>query len=313
MDDRGEGGQDHDVLWGDEPTFPAGANLLGPEPVLAGDVTAPSRPSESSPQTFQLNPFGLAHTFGNVAEWATDPAGGFVRMGGHFRTEPAAPLPVVKVEKAEELGPDPFVGVRPAFVLTPESGSALIRQKLATDPALGAVVVHFDPDTATATLTGSVADATARRSADRILDPVWFVASVDNKLTTSTLSPNQLVVLGPVAGASRKYAILDRSFVEIPLAVHWLDPLPVAGTSWWINIYLPGSGHLASKLDPGEPGRASKLMVTIDRSRLARLGLADDTPVKVALSIGSALADPGDSRVVSNLIEVRPTFPARSR
>jgi hypothetical protein len=149
--------------------------------------------------------------------------------------------------------------------------------------------------------------------ADRSLETVWFVAAVDNKLTTSTVGPNQLAILGPVAGPARKFAVLDRSFVEIPLAVHWLDPLPVQGTSWWLNIYLPGGGHLASKLDPGEPGRASKLMVRIDRSKLASLGLADDTPVKVALSLGSALPDPADSRVVSNLFEVRPTFPAKPR
>jgi hypothetical protein len=85
------------------------------------------------------------------------------------------------------------------------------------------------------------------------------------------------------------------------------------GSSWWINIYLPGGGHLASKLDPGEPGRASKLMVRVDRSKLAGLGLADDSPVKIALSIGSALPDPTDSRIVSNLVEVRPTFPPRTR
>ncbi len=299
--------------WGDDATFPEGANLLGPEPALPGDATAPSTPSTNSP-TFKANPFGLAHTFGNAAEWATDPAGGFVRLGGHFRTEPASPLPVVKVEKAEELGPDPFVGVRPAFTLTPESASVLIRKILtAADPALAGVGVGFDLDTATATLTGSVADSSARRSADKILEGVWFVACVVNKLATAAVGPNQLAILGPVAGPSRKFAVLDRSFVEIPLAVHWLDPLPVLGSSWWINIYLPGGGHLASKLDPGEPGRASKLMVRVDRSKLAGLGLADDSPVKIALSIGSALPDPTDSRIVSNLVEVRPTFPPRTR
>jgi hypothetical protein len=307
-----KGGKSTAFWWGDEPTSLEGANLLGPEPALPGDATAPSTPPAASP-TFKANPFGLAHTFGNAAEWATDPAGGFARMGGHFRTEPASPLPVVKVEKDDEPGPDPFVGVRPSFVLTPETGSALIRRKLATDPALRAVAVTFDPETATATLTGPVVDSSARRAADRVLEGVWFVASVDDKLTTSTIGPNQLAILGPVVGPSRKFAVLDRSFIEIPLAVHWLDPLPVAGTSWWINIYLPGGGHLASKLDEGEPGRASKLMVRIDRSKLASLGLADETPVKIALSLGSALPTPAESRIVSNLVEVRPTFPARTR
>jgi hypothetical protein len=307
-----KGGKSTAFWWGDEPTFPEGANFIGPEPALTGDATAPSTPKPVSP-TFKANPFGLAHTFGNAAEWATDPAGGFDRMGGHFRTEPAAPLPVVKVEKDDELGPDPFVGVRPAFVLTPEIGSELIRKKLAIDPALANVAVGFDPETATATLTGSVADSTVRRAVDRLLETVWFVAAVDNKLTTSTVGPNQLAILGNVAGPARKFAVLDRSFIEFPLSIHWLDPLPVVGTSWWINIYLPGGGHLASKLDPGEPGRVSKLMVRIDRSKLEALGLKDETPVKIALSLGSALPNPSDSRVVSNLVEVRPTFPARSR
>ncbi len=307
-----KGGKTTAFWWGDDATFPEGANLLGPEPALPGDATAPSSPPATSP-TFKANPFGLAHTFGNAAEWATDPTGGFGRMGGHFRTEPGSPLPVVKVEKADELGPDPFVGVRPAFTLTPESASALIRRKLATNPGLGAVAVRFDPDTATATISGSVADSSTRRAADKILEEVWFIACVDNKLTTSTVGPNQLAILGPVAGPSRKFAVLDRSFVEIPLAVHWLDPLPVTGTSWWINIYLPGGGHLASKLDPGEPGRASKLLVRVDRSKLQRLGLADDSSMSVALSIGSAQPTPDEARIVSNLFEVRPNFPPRTR
>ena len=76
-------------------------------------------------------------------------------------------------------------------------------------------------------------------------------------------------VLGAPTGPSRRLGILDRTFVEVPLAVHWLDPLPVAGSEWWVNIYLPGGGHLAHKLDPGEPGRANKTLVLIDRSKLA--------------------------------------------
>jgi len=43
-------------------------------------------------------------------------------MGGHFRTEPASPMPEVKVEKADEVGPDPFVGVRPTSASLPKSG-----------------------------------------------------------------------------------------------------------------------------------------------------------------------------------------------
>jgi len=97
------------------------------------------------------------------------------------------------------------------------------------------------------------------------------------------------------------------------LTIRWLDPLPVNGTAWWVNIYLPGGGHSSHKLDPGEPGRSSKLVVRIDRSKLAALGLADDTPVKVALSLGSASEAPLESKIVSNLADVRPSFPAKPR
>ncbi len=305
------GGKSSNFWWGDEPTFPAGANLLGPEPALPVDATAPSKPPEASP-TFEANPFGLAHTFGNAAEWATDPAGGFARMGGHFRTEPATTLTEVKVEKPDELGPDPFVGVRLAFDLTAESGAELIRKRLATDPSLSGVAVAFDPDKGSARLTGSVAGSSTIRAADQALEGLWFVAAVDNRLETSALIENQMAILGPPTAPARRLAILDRTFVEVPISIHWLDPLPVTGTVWWVNVYLPGGGHLAHKLDPGEPGRASKTLVLIDRSKLAALGLADDSPVQVALSIGSPAPTLAGPRVVTNAVEVRPTFSARA-
>jgi hypothetical protein len=298
--------------WGDEPTFPEGANLLGPEPALAADTTATSQPPATSP-TFKANPFGLAHTFGNAAEWATDPAGGFARMGGHFRTEPASPLPEVKVEKADQLGPDPFVGVRLAFDLTAESGAALIRKRLATDPKLSGVAVTFDPDTASVRLTGSVAGSSTIRAADQALEGLWFIASVQNNLKTESVGANQLAILGMTTEQSRRVGVLDRTFVEVPLSVRWLDPLPVHGSEWWVNVYLPGGGHLAHKLDTGEPGRASKTRVLIDRARLAALGLADNTTVKIALSLGSPAATPDENRVVSNVVAVRPLLPARTR
>ena len=298
--------------WGDEPSFPEGANLLGPEPALPGDTTAPAQPPATS-TTFKANPFGLAHTFGNAAEWATDSSGGFARLGGHFRTEPASPLPEVKVEKADELGPDPFVGVRAAFDLDPETAVALIRKRLADQPGLSGVLVTFDPDKALVTLTGSVADSSTIRAADQALEGLWFVAAVENRLTKASLGPNQLVILGAPAGPSRRVGVLDRTFVEIPFAVHWLDPLPVIGSEWWVNVFLPGGGHLANKLDQAEPGRASKLFVRIDRAKLASLGLTDDTPVKVALSLGNPAATPFENRIVSNEVTVRPTLPARTR
>jgi hypothetical protein len=298
--------------WGDEPTFPEGANLLGPEPALPGDATAPSQPPATSP-TFKANPFGLAHTFGNVAEWAVDPSGGFARMGGHFRTEPASPLPVVKVEKPDDLGPDPFVGVRAAFELSAESAGALIRKRLAEDPRLGGVAVAFDPDTSRVTLSGPVGEAADRRSADRLLEGLWFVSAVENKLTTPARRPNQLASLGPPSGPARRVGVLDRTFVEIPLPVRWLDPLPVIGSEWWVNVYLPGGGHVAHKLDPGEPGRSTKLLVRIDRGKLAALGLADDSPVRVALSLGAPASTVIENRVVSNEEAFRPSLPARTR
>ena len=307
-----KGGKPSAFWWGDEPTFPEGANLLGPEPALAGDATAPSQPPATSP-TFKANPFGLAHTFGNAAEWATDPAGGFARMGGHFRTEPASPLPEVKVEKPEELGPDPFVGVRPAPDLSPESAVALIRKRLAADPKLAGIAVTFDPDRAVATLNGPVADSSTRRSADRLLEGLWFVAAVENRLQTAPLGENQLAILGPPAGPARRFAVLDRTFVEIPLAVRWLDPLPVHGSAWWVNIYPPGGGHLAHKLDPTEPGRVTKILVRVDRDKLASLGLADTSPIQVALSLGSPAATASESRIVSNATGVTPKFPAGTR
>ena len=307
-----KGGKPSAFWWGDEPTFPEGANLLGPEPALAGDATAPSRPP-AAPPTFQANPIGLAHTFGNADEWATDPAGGFARMGGHFRTEPAVPLPVVKVESPEEMGPDPFVGVRPAFDLSGESATASIRKRLSADPGLAPIGVAFDPDRAVVTLTGPVADSSTRRSADRLLEGLWFVAGVENRLETAGLKENQLAKLGAPTGPARRVGVLDRTFVEVPLAVRWLDPLPVQGTAWWLNIFLPGGGHQAVKLDPTEPGRVSKVLVRVDRQKLASLGLADTSPFQVALSIGGPASTPSDLRVVSNAAEVRPSFPARTR
>ena len=307
-----KGGKTSTFWWGDEPSFPEGANLLGGEPALAGDTTAIVLQKATLPP-FKPNPFGLLHTFGNVAEWASDPSGGFARMGGHFRTEPASPLPEVKVEKPDELGPDPFVGVRAAFELTPESGAELIRKKLAEDPRLKGVAVAFDPDRALATLTGPVVNSSTRRAADQLLYGLWFLSGVEDRLEPLAMGPNQLVSLGAPIGPARRVGVLDRTFVEVPLAIRWLDPLPVTGTEWWANVYLPGGGHVSHKLDPGEPGRTSKLMVRIDRTKLASFGLPDTSPVKVALSIGGPAPTASENRVVSNVADVRPSFPARTR
>jgi hypothetical protein len=234
-------------------------------------------------------------------------------MGGHFRTEPASPLPEVKVEKPGDVGPDPFVGVRPAFDLSPESATALIKKRLATDAGLARVTVKFDPDAAAVTLTGPVAGPSARHSADRLLEGLWFVAAVDNQLQTTALNENQLAILGEPTGESRRVAVLDRTFVEIPLSVRWLDPLPVQGSSWWANIYLPGGGHLAHKLDPTEPGRVTKVGIRVDRDKLAEFGLTDTSAMQVALSLGSPAPNLSEPRIVSNIIGVHPTLPAGTR
>ncbi len=301
-----KGGKASAFWWGDEPTHPEGANFLGPEPALAGDATAPSTPVEAAP-TFAANPFGLFHTYGNAAEWATDPASGeFVRMGGHFRTEPASPLPAVAAAKADEVGPDPFVGVRPVFDLSPEAGADLVKKRLAAGPGPAGVRVAYDPDRAAVTLSGPVADSSARRAADRLLEGLWFVASVDNRLETPAIAPGQLATLGDAAGPARRTASLGRTFLEVPIAARWFDPLPVSGSNWWVNVYLPGGGHVAHKLVEVEPGRSTRLMVTIDREQLAAAGLTDGSPFSVALSLGGPASTPTDPRVVSNLTPVRP-------
>ena len=51
---------------------------------------------------------------------------------------------------AGTVGPDPYVGVRPAFVLTAEQGAQLVREALRKDARLANVRVAFDPDRATA-------------------------------------------------------------------------------------------------------------------------------------------------------------------
>src|SRR5690606_16203824 len=134
--------------------FPEGANFLGPEPAEMADTTVPAMSPRLS---YSPNPWGLEHTFGNASEWASAGDGtSFARMGGHFRTEPLEALEPPIVDDPRSLGPDPYVGLRPAFDLDAESGAAMIRERLSADPALADVAVAFDPDRAAATLTGTV-------------------------------------------------------------------------------------------------------------------------------------------------------------
>jgi hypothetical protein len=290
--------------WGDEATHPAGANLLGPEPALAGDSTAPA-----SGGGFEPNPWKLVHTFGNVAEWATTPSGGFVRLGGHFRTEPAVPLPEVAVQDAETTGPDPYVGVRPAFDLTAETGAALVRQALRGNELLADVKVAFDPDRATATLSGTLTEPALRRAADRRLEPLWFLAAVENRIVTPTVAAGQLALLGEVAGPPRRITPLGRRFYEVPVAVRWGDPLPVQGSDWYMNVYTPGGGHFAHKLVEGAPNNRGRVTVLVDPAKMAAAGLAADAPVSIALSLGAEAPSPADHQVVSNVAPLRWSLP----
>jgi hypothetical protein len=292
--------------WGDEPSYPAGANFLGPEPALNEDTTAPSRPGLSGTQ-FEANPWGLFHTYGNIAEWASVPSGGFVRLGGHFRTEPASPLPEVAVEKDDALGPegaDPYVGVRPVFDLSPEEGAQIIRKTLDSDSRLKDVIAAFDPDRATVTLTGTLIGSEARREAENLLAPLWFVSAVENRIETPKFGPGKLAQLGEVVGPARRITPLGRWIYEVPLAVHWTDPLPVSGSEWYVNIYLPGGCHYAHRLVE-HPGEAKAVTVAVEKVRMVAANLPVDAPVSVALSLGGEAPSPTDPRVVSNLATLR--------
>jgi hypothetical protein len=290
--------------WGDEPTDPSGANFLGPEPTLATDTTAPTQTPEGKPG-FVPNPWGLFHTFGNIAEWATGAGDGFVRLGGHFRTEPKSPLPEEAAEKDDTTGPDPYVGVRPVLDLDAEKGAELVRRALHGNKDLEPVEVAFDPDRATATLTGRLPEPSMRRAADRRLEALWFLAAVENRIETPKPRPGQLAQLGAVAGPARRITPLGRWYYEVPVEVRWASPLPVRGSDWYVNVYLPGCSTYRHRMIPAEPDRSGRVTVLIDRARMEAAGLPVDTPVNVALSLGDEAPTPNDPRVVSNVVPLR--------
>jgi hypothetical protein len=300
--------------WGDESSYPAGANFLGPEPALDKDSTAPALSVERAGATvFELNPWGLYHTFGNVAEWATTPAGGFVRLGGHFRTEPAVPLPEITVDDAATVGPDPYVGVRPAFGLTADEGAELVRKALAGNTLLAGISVAYDPDRATATLSGTLPDAALRRAADRRLEPLWFLAAVENRIETPRQVPGQLATLAGAVGPVRRITPLGRWIYVVPLSVSWGDPLPVRGSEWYVNVYPQGArsctGHYAYKLVEIEPNATGRLDLLLDRAKLTAAGVSVGTPVAVALSLGAPAPAPDDTHVVSNVATITWSVP----
>ena len=305
------GGKATAFWWGDEPTYPAGANLLGAEPALPTDTTAPSLPSDEADARFLANPFGLYHSYGNVAEWAGAADGGFARLGGSFRTEPASPLPDVAVAKDDDLGPDPFVGVRPALTLTSPAVEAIARRHLEADPKLANVRASYDPARSTITLTGRAEDAPTARAAAERLRNLWFLAAVVNQVDFPRPFPGQLATLAPLDEPARVEAVLDRSFVDVPVGVRWFEPLPVIGSEWFANIYLPNGEHLSHKLTETEAGRFPRTIVSVDRSRLKVDGLADGTPFGVAISLGLPAPTPGDPHVVSNVVQIRPIIRPR--
>jgi hypothetical protein len=307
-------GKDTAFWWGDESTHPEGANFLGPEPALAVDTTAPVRPDPSAGAGgFVANPWGLFHTFGNVAEWATPAGGGFIRLGGHFRTEPMTPLPEPAVENAESVGPDPYVGVRPVVELSAEKGAELIRQALRGNALLSGVSVAYDPDRATATLTGTVPSSALRRAADQRLEPLWFLAAVENQIETPTLAAGQLATIGGPIAPARRITPLGRWIYVVPVAVQWGDPLPVRGSEWWVNVYPNGAqngcGHYAYKLVEIEPNNTGRFDLLIERGKMIAAGLPVDSPVVVALSLGTPAPSPTDPQVVSNVAVVRWSTP----
>jgi hypothetical protein len=295
-------GRESPYWWGDTPTHPD-ANLLGDEPALRGDSTAPVRPGAASP-AFGPNPWGFLHAFGNVEEWATDPSGGFVRLGGHFRTEPSTPLPETAVADPKSVGPDLYVGLRPAFDLAAGPASDAIKRRLATDPRLAGVTIQFDPDRATATLGGTVAESGDRRRADARVATLWWVEAVENRIEAPRFAPGQLARLGGVAGPARLVTPPGRAHYEVPVAVRWADPLPVRGSEWWVNVEFPG-GRESHRLLEGEPDASGRITAVVDRARIPGAIRGAEATMNVSLSLGGPATSADDPRVVSNVAPVQ--------
>lgn len=277
--------------WGDEPSHPEGANLLGPEPALATDSTAVAEETSTSP-AFKPNPWKFMHTFGNVAEWVVQEKG-HARAGGHFRTEPASPLAAVAVENAGAIGPDPYVGVRPAFSLDAAEGARLVRNALGKEPFWSGVDVTFDPLSATARVTGAAPNDAARRLADDRTHSLWWLAALENQLVVPEVPASRLATLGAVAGPIERTRPLGRVIDNVPISVSWVEELPVEGSTWYVNIDSPSGGHASYRL-PRAGRDTSKIVVPLDRS------VFPSNDGVVSLSLGEPAVGPGDPRIVSN-------------
>jgi len=288
--------------WGDEREHPDGANFLGLEPGTASDTTNTAAGFE---RPFLPNPWGLLHTFGNVAEWATADGSTFLRMGGHFRTEPDQAAEPVVVEDPDSTGPDPFVGARPVLDLDAETGARLVLGALNDVYGLSDLSATFDPDRAAATIRGRAADPQARAAADRALRELWFLSALENGLETPSVPEGMLAELGPPVGEPEPLQVIDRLFVKQRVDVLWARVLPVQGSSFYVNIFRQNDMISSHRLEPHEIGR-DEITVVIPRA-MAR----SDRPVRVALSLGAPVSSTNDPRLVSEPVAVVISEPPR--
>ncbi len=282
--------------WGDAPSYSQGANLIGPEPGLVNDTTA-------ALSEFDVNPWGLFHTYGNVEEWTRQADGSLYRIGGHFRTEPTEKRPAVKVADSKSLGPDPYVGVRVALDLSAETGAAIVRAQLVKVPGLSDPDASFKPDQGLAIVRGTTTDAASRRLADKAIGKLWFVAAIDNQIDSPSPPPGGLAVLGKVVGPVRKTRPLGRQVDLLPIEVRWVDPLPVSGSDWFLNVFLEGGQQFSHRLFDGEPGHSQRVTLALDLAKLLPLPHAD-TSMEVALSLGKPATRVDDPNIVSNLTRI---------
>ncbi len=310
------GGRADGFWWEGDKVPPSSANFLGTEEgVLEGDTTAAVQPPYSEGK-FQANPFGLFHVFGNVAEWATtDQADTFARLGGHFRTDPKgagflAEVFEMTVKGEDELGQADdsgrlFVGLRPVLELDDASGRAAMIDAFAESKELGEIVVDFDARTAVAKLTGTAPDNRARRLADKKLRALWFIAAVDNQVQTPPAETMKLAILGDVTGPATRKVVLGRWTDFVKVATRWADELPVTGSTWYTNVFLPNGSvisHVLPEFKQGPEGRAT-IVVPVTDPRGA--GVAEGGPVQLALSLGAPATSMSDPRIVSNVQTIR--------
>jgi hypothetical protein len=176
---------------------------------------------------------------------------------------------------------------------------------LKRDPRLAPIKVQFDPRRSTVIVSGEVIDSAARRGADERLKSIWWVAAVENRLTTPTIGNGMLARIDKPAEAPRTINQLGSLIDIAPYTVRWVNPLPVSGSEWWVNLYVPGGGHVAYVMGEPRTARNATLDFALDRAKLRTAGLGPNGVASVALSLGGAAPTPQDPRVVSNVAAVR--------